>query len=177
MKAVKRGVTWAVGILACLAAFVLAYPVLDRDWFSNGRAYRWVLSFHARQGHRHEAVRLLYVSWFPDGRPKFARDCALYSDGLLLHDRVAWGRGVTGEGGWINETPTFTTLRSLPPLPPGLPSDGAVPCGRLLIVSRPQGGVWVTRYYDRDHLPATVQEMLRLIGPEWRLHDPNFVYL
>jgi len=58
-----------------------------------------------------------------------------------------------------------------------LPSDGAVPCGRLLIVSRSQGGVWVTRYYDRDHLPATVQQMLRLMGPEWRLHDPNAVLL
>ena len=168
----------AAVLLGCLIAFVLAYPILASDWFSNNRAYHWVLSFHTTQGRpRNVASRQLYVSWFPDGRPKFARDCALYSDGLLLNDRVAWNRGVTGEGGWIKDTPGFAKLMSLPPLPAGLPKDGAVSCGRLLIVSRLQGNIWVTRYYDREHLPAMVQQILRLTGPEWRLHDNNSVLL
>jgi hypothetical protein len=178
MRVLKRISIGTVGLLACLVVLGLLYPVLDQYWLSNGRAYKWVLSFHATQGRpRHEASRLLYVSWFPDGHPKFARDCALYSDGLLLGDRIAWNRGVTGTGGWINETPLFHSLLSLPPLPAGLPNDRAVSCGRVLIVSRLQSGVWITRYYDREHLPPAIQQIVRLTVPEWRLHDPNSVYL
>lgn len=157
---------WALSLLIFFAVAMVYYPVvvsyLDND---RGSAYQQILRFHtaANAPQQHAQKPLLYLSSFPNGNPKRAEEDIIYANGEVKGRRVLWNNAIQGGGGQTRNRAALQALKTLPPLPPGLPSPEAVKYKNLLIVSQQVNNHWYTFYYDRSHLPVPVQEMENLV--------------
>ena len=157
---------WIAGLVILFALAAVLYP-LAAPYLDNGRrdAYHQVLSFHtaAIAPQRNKQMPMLYLSNFPSGNPKHAEESIVYPDGQIWGRRVLWNNAIQGGGGQTRNSAALQALKTLPLLPPGLPSPDAVEYKNLLIVSQQSNGHWNTFYYDRSHLPTPVQKMQGLV--------------
>ncbi len=168
--------------LACLVAgviFAILFPVYGDRLTGYSRAFQNVLSKHKmppyighyRMEHNREISNrepcLLDISWFPEGKAYEASGCAVGVEGTVRRTRILWNNGT--HGGYdqpITDLDEMDALRRIATLPPGLESPYDVTYGKLLIISSEQRGQWMTRYYDRAHLPAPINKLIQLLHLE-----------
>ena len=161
-------------LIAALIVAVVGWPLVADRFMGDGDAYNHVLRLH-RSPHYvryykralQQEVRepcLLYLSWFPDGKPRFARTFSVCADGATASQRIMWNYATRGgSDAPITDRSDLSAIRQLAALPPGLKSPDDVSYGRLLIVTSGQREPRLTRYYDRAHLPPPVRRLVHLL--------------
>ena len=121
----------------------------------------------------HGRKPLLYLTYFRNGDTKYAEEAAIYlptnrdPSGFLRTQRVLWNYATQGGGQYIlpdmPEYGQMAKLANMKPLPLGFSSSGETSTARLLIVSQRSGGKWLTRYYDRRHLPQEMEQIFNVV--------------
>ena len=107
-------------------------------------------------------TKLLEGTWFLDGRPNVAIECRVDTDGKGYTVRAVYD--------WAdqNSFPIQLDNKKLQALNSALqalpPSSLHPPMDKLLIISYRIDNKWVTRLYDKEHLPASVQEAYEVLG-------------
>ena len=105
---------------------------------------------------------LLEGTWFLNGNPRVAMECGVDTDGKGYTVRAVYDNAYQIERATQLDDKKLQALRSaLQALPPSSPHP---PLGKLLILSFRIGDKWVTRLYDKEHLPVLVQGVYELVG-------------
>jgi hypothetical protein len=151
---------WLIMVVIIAITLSVIWPAIEK--MRIGRVYyQNALTAHPRGRLVKGQYPFLYLTWFRSNTS--IQTCSVCDNGLEVFSRTTYGRGTSGGGGTIDQEPEFKQLQSLPPLPAGLRGPDTVSHLRLLIVSHRENGRMVTYYYNRDHLPQQVQDLLVLL--------------
>ena len=168
----KRVIGWAILVVFALLAIVVLSPVFLPVVFQREWAFNRILSEHKAHFKNNNGNEFLYLSWFPTGNPKYAQEYIAFIDGTRRTQRNLYNFAVEGCVGTM-QPKVLEGLSRTSDLPGGLPSPHSVPLDRLLVASHQERGRWVTRCYDLDHLPSTVEGMLNVAASELSLETPS----
>ena len=105
---------------------------------------------------------LLEGTWFLNGNPSVAMECGVDTEGKGYTFRAVYDWAYQNSGTIQLDDRNLQALRAvLQALPP---SSSHPPMDKLLILSYKSGDKWVTRLYDKEHLPASVQQAYEVLG-------------
>ena len=107
-------------------------------------------------------TKLLEGTWFLDGRPDVAIECRVDTDGKGYTVRAVYNWAYQNSFSIQLDDKKLQAERSALQAVPV--SSLHPPMDKLLILSFRIGNKWVTRLYDKEHLPASVQQAYEVLG-------------
>lgn len=138
-----------------------AAETLQLAGYPQSAAFDAVVKEHLYPDNKPTA-KLVQGTWFLDGRPNVTIECGVDTDGKGCTVRAVYDWAYQNKSTIQLDDKKLQALRSaLQALPP---SSLHPPLDKLLILSYRIGNKWVTRLYDKDHLPVSVQEVYEVLG-------------
>ena len=130
--------------------------------YSPGDALRYVAYSHACRQPLDRHHLIFYSSWFLEGNPKVAMQTRINERGMAESVRSVFDWAEQGfKSKQLTEEDAAAIAKTIGELPE---SSKTPPLEFLYVVSFKNHGEWITRVYDRRHLPAAITKVHSISG-------------